>query len=179
MRKLFSVIGICVIVLGGMYFPKTVQAQEQLESENNHERIEALYEERAQLSTDWEANRERIEEIDALVLELGATPATAEDLAKISNGRTRMNNLSAFLGTIVTSKRYTTNYNGQVLEVQVIWVVDDGTKRGELYETKLLAQRNISKTQGAINVFFETYSSNRFKSYTCNWRRVWSGIRHS
>ena len=93
MRKLFSVIGICVIVLGGMYFPKTVQAQEQLESENNHERIEALYEERAQLSTDWEANRERIEEIDALVLELGATPATAEDLAKISNKRKIYNEL--------------------------------------------------------------------------------------
>lgn len=155
MRKLFSVIAICVIVLGGMCFPKTVQAQEQSESENNHERIEALYEERAQLSTDWEANRERIEEIDSLVLELGVTLATSEDLAKISNNKARMNNLSAFLGTIVTSERYTTNYNGQMLEVQVIRVVDDGTQRSELQISDSTATRVISNSEAVGDIFFK------------------------
>lgn len=155
MKKLFSVFGIFVIVLSGIYFPKTIQAQEQLESEGNHEKIEALYEERARLSTDWEANKERIDEIDALVLELGVTPATSEDLAKISNTKSRMGNISAFYGTIVTSERYKTNYNGQMLEVQVIRVVDDGTERGLLYDSATVSDKIISKTEATINIFFK------------------------
>lgn len=146
---------VCVSVSLVMLFSgNTAYAAELEENERIHEEIVALYEERARLSANWAENESRINEIDNLVAELGVTKATEEDLAKLYNFKGRVAVLGECYGTNVTQERYVTNYNGTMVELQIIRVVPEGAY-GEMYHSDVTEEKEISIANAVSNVFFK------------------------
>lgn len=134
---------------------KIVYAADVVVNESVHNRIVALYAEREELAVNWEENESRINKIDELVEELGVTDATEEDLAKIcGTNNSRVTVLGAFYGTKVTQERYVTNYNGKMMELQIIRVVPAGAY-GNMYHSAITEEKKISTSNAAANVFFK------------------------
>ena len=158
MKKSIVFVTCITILMVFLFGSNTVYAANIDENENTHERIEELYAERARLSVNLQANKSRINEIDKLVAELGVTPATEEDLAKIySNNKSRVAILGECYGTDVTQERYVTNLYGKMMELQIIRVVPDANNgvNGELYHSAITDAKVISAEKAVSNIIFK------------------------